>query len=92
MPQTKNIIIKFSSKAQKQLPKLPLAIINKLEKQVDFLIQDRQHPSLHTKKFQGSVDFWEARINYHYRFTFEIEEEVITILSVGPHDEGLGKN
>ena len=36
-------------------------------------------------------DKFEARIDYHYRFTYKIESEDIWILSVGPHDEGLGK-
>ncbi|MGI8419723.1 MAG: hypothetical protein ACR2LN_03700 [Candidatus Levyibacteriota bacterium] len=34
---------------------------------------------------------FEARIDYHYRFTFSISAEEIIILSIGPHDEGLGK-
>lgn len=59
-------------------------------KQLLLLIKDFQHPSLHLKKMSGE-NRYEARIDYHYRFTFIVEEQTIIILSVGPHDEGLGK-
>lgn len=91
MPQTKNITIRFGSKAEKQLRKLPSVIIKKLEKQLDFLAQDINYPSLHVKKMQGSK-YFEARIDYHYRFIFSIKENEIVIIALGPHDEGLGKN
>lgn len=37
------------------------------------------------------TDIFEARIDIHNRFTFEISDEFITFLTIGPHDEGLGK-
>ena len=39
----------------------------------------------------GGQDSFEARIDLHYRFTFKIEEDKIYILTIGSHDEGLGK-
>ena len=36
-------------------------------------------------------DIFEARIEYHYRFIFKIEDGEINILTVGMHDAGLGK-
>ena len=88
--QTQNTIIKFDKRAEKQLRKLPLNITKKFHKQLSLLFNDPRHPSLHIKKKQGG-NRWEARINYHYRFTFVIEEKTIIVLSIGPHDEGLGK-
>ena len=38
-----------------------------------------RHPSLKSKKKQGE-DVWEARIDYHYRFTFIIDDEQLIIL------------
>lgn len=35
--------------------------------------------------------FYEARVDYHYRFRFVIQAEEIVIVTVGMHDEGLGK-
>lgn len=34
---------------------------------------------------------WEARVDRSYRFTFEKTGNTITLRTVGPHDEGLGK-
>lgn len=39
----------------------------------------------------GGENCFEGRIDLHYRFTFVIDGENIYILTVGPHDEGLGK-
>ncbi len=52
--------------------------------------QQLPNPQLYSKKMAG-IPRLEARIDYHYRFTFTIEGNYIWILSIGPHDEGLGK-
>lgn len=39
----------------------------------------------------GGTPYYEGRIDYHYRFIFNIEKDTVNILIVGPHDEGLGK-
>lgn len=39
----------------------------------------------------GGLDRYEARIDIHYRFTYSIQEGSALILTIGPHDEGLGK-
>ncbi|MBU4016876.1 hypothetical protein KJ980_02965 [Patescibacteria group bacterium] len=84
------MIIKFDKIAEKQLRKISPLIVKKLHKQIGFLLQDFNYPSLHTKKMIG-IERFEARIDYHYRFTFRIEKNTILILSIGMHDEGLGK-
>lgn len=38
------------------------------------------------------VGYFEGRIDRKYRFTFMVVNDEIYVLSVGPHDEGLGKN
>lgn len=83
-----NIVI--TPEAKKRLLKLPLNIQNKAEKQFNFLIADYRYPSLHTRKM-GGEDIFEARIDIHYRFTFQIETDNIYVLTIGPHDVGLGK-
>ncbi len=82
-----NIVV--SPKAEKQLSKLPQRIQKKTHRQFSFLISDYRHPSLFSRKMSQNI--FEARIDIHYRFTFQIEEETIYILTVGSHDEGLGK-
>ena len=78
-----------TEKFEKKLGKLPKHIQKKSLKQLRLLQADFRHPSLHTKKQMG--DTWEVRVDFHYRFTFEILGEQLILKSVGMHDEGLGK-
>ena len=80
----------IAPEATEQLVKLPKQIQKKANKQFTFLLDNYKYPSLRTRKMGGSSIF-EARIDIHYRFTFQVEGENIYILIVGPHDVGLGK-
>lgn len=83
--------IKFTKKAQKQFTKLPEKLKQKTRKQFHFLLDNYNHPSLRIRKMSG-VGIFEARIDRGYRFTFMIIDSELFILSIGQHDEGLGKN
>lgn len=80
----------FSKNAQKSYTDLPLNIQKKADKQFALLLSNHRHPSLRTRKMGGS-EIFEARIDQHYRFTFEITQDIITLRTIGPHDTGLGK-
>jgi len=80
----------LSKNADRQLQKLPKEIQRKFIKQLNFLTQNPQHPSLRARKKSGT-NIYEARIDHHYRFTYLFELNEATIITVGPHDEGLGK-
>ncbi|OGG17673.1 hypothetical protein A2721_03145 [Candidatus Gottesmanbacteria bacterium RIFCSPHIGHO2_01_FULL_47_48] len=82
--------VTFSPNAEKQASKLPKPVLKKLKKQADFLRENPRHPSLRSRKMTGENKY-EARIDYHNRFTYLVEGDEIIILTVGPHDEGLGK-
>lgn len=79
-----------SPKFRKQYKKLPLKVQKKFQKQVKLLLQDYRYPSLQSKRMRDE-EIFEARIDYHYRFTYKIKGEKIFFFSIGPHDEGLGK-
>jgi len=83
--------LSFTKKAQLSYQKLPLNLKKKADKQFSYLISNYRHPSLRSRKM-GGQDSFEARIDIHYRFTFQIKEDAIYILTIGPHDKGLGKN
>lgn len=83
--------IKLDRKAEKAYLKLSPVIREKANKKFTLLDKDVHHPQLFTKKMQGFTDRWEARIDYHYRFTFIVEEDTILILTIGMHDKGLVK-
>jgi mRNA-degrading endonuclease RelE of RelBE toxin-antitoxin system len=62
----------------------------KLQKQLEILISNPRHPSLGVKKIKGTRSIFEARVDDHYRFTFEFGEKSELILRVvGPHDSAL---
>lgn len=82
--------VTLSPEATGQLSNLPKHIQKKAHKQFTFLILDYRHPSLRTRKMGGENHF-EGRVDLHNRFTYMIEGEDIYILTIGPHDEGLGK-
>lgn len=79
-----------TSEFKKKYKKLPISVQKKFAKQLKLLIGNYRHPSLRTRKMVG-IDRFEARIDLHYRFTFELTSDTVTLRTVGPHDEGLGK-
>lgn len=80
----------ISDRAKRQIKKLPPTIRKKIFKSFSLLQTNYRHPSLRSKKMSG-FSYFEARIDYQYRFIFEVIEETINIVAVGPHDTGLGK-
>jgi len=64
----------------------------KLRKQLEILISNPRHPSLGVKKIKGTKSIFEARVDDHYRFTFEYgEKNEIVLRVVGPHNSALKK-
>ena len=66
-------------------------IQKKANKQLSWLAENINHPSLRTKKIKGREGIWEARIDLHYRLTFEIIGEVIFLRIAGNHDDVINK-
>ncbi|OGE18345.1 hypothetical protein A2769_01510 [Candidatus Daviesbacteria bacterium RIFCSPHIGHO2_01_FULL_37_27] len=75
----------------KKYKKLPSSIQRKVDKQINFLAIDFFHPSLNTKKHGFGVDWWEFRVDYHFRMTGKKINGDIILHTVGSHDDGLGK-
>ncbi len=50
------------------------------------LASDPYHPSLRVRKLINSNDIFEARIDIHYRITFQKTEETLTLRKVGTHE------
>lgn len=65
---------------------LPQHVQKTIDKQLDVLLSDKQHPSLNIKKMQGHPDLWEGRVTNSYRFTFQINGETYILRKVGTHD------
>ena len=74
---------------QKYYHRLPQHIQRKIDKQIKILSSNLYHPSLQTKKIKGTEGIWEARVEIHYRMTFEIIGDTIFLRAAGNHDEVL---
>ena len=68
---------------------LPGDIQRKVDKQVALLADNLRHPSLQVKRIKGTRGLWEARIDRHYRLSFEMIEDTIYLRVAGHHDEVL---
>ncbi len=80
-----------TTKFTKRYKRLSKITQKKVDKQIQFVAKNFYHPSLYTKKLEGYPDWWEFRIDYHYRMVGKKIDNKIILHSVGPHDEGLGK-
>lgn len=78
-----------SPRFNKNFDRLPKHIQKKAIKALTLLAEDHRHKSLRVRKMRG-LDVYEARIDIHYRFTYNVMENDIHLLTIGMHDEGLG--
>ena len=63
----------------------PSPIKKKLKKQINFLVKDIRHPSLHAKKYDESLDLWQGRVDKGVRFYFVIENDTYVLLDIKYH-------
>lgn len=71
---------------EKDFKRLPRMMQRQAEEALGRLAEDPRHPSLHTKKMEGTEGIWEARISRAYRFTFHREGYAIVLRRIGTHD------
>ena len=65
---------------------LSLQIQRRAAKQLQLLLDNPRHPSLHIKKMEGAQDIWEGRITKGYRFTFQVRHDTYILRRIGTHD------
>ncbi len=83
------MLFRTTHRFDKELSELPVEIAEKFWKQLELLLQNPRHPSLHTKKIRRKRGVWEARVDQKYRFTFHYESGVIVLRAIGNHDDVL---
>jgi mRNA-degrading endonuclease RelE of RelBE toxin-antitoxin system len=71
---------------KKDYNRLPAAIQDKVDKQLEFLLTNPDYPSLNLHPVRGTNSIWEGYIDYHYRFTFELDGDYFVLRKVGTHD------
>ncbi|MBI4688614.1 MAG: hypothetical protein HY756_12720 [Nitrospirae bacterium] len=71
---------------KKDYKRLPPKIKEKVDKHLAFLVENPSHPSLNLHPIRGTKEIWEGYIDFHYRFTFEIDGDFYVLRKVGTHD------
>jgi mRNA-degrading endonuclease RelE of RelBE toxin-antitoxin system len=77
--------LEFTRRAEKEYGKLSAQLQRQADKQFDFLLENLRHPSLDAKKYGGTDDIWQGRVNRDYRFFFRIVDDSYHILMIVPH-------
>lgn len=77
----------FTPRFQKHFKKLTAQEKKILKNKLEILAQDPYHPSLRTKRIQGTSDLFECSANMDIRIIWYYENnKMIILLDVGHHD------
>ena len=74
-----------SIRFERSYAKAPPTIQRAFDKQSGLLLRNLHHPSLRAKKFDESLDLWQARVNKDWRFYFRIHDDLYDIVDIIPH-------
>jgi len=77
--------LRFTATADKDYAGLPVKIRKAFAKQLEFLLTNLRHPSLHAKKYSETDDIWQGRVTRGWRFYFKIEGDEYIIISIIQH-------
>ena len=77
----------FTARFQKNFKKLTEQEKKQLKKKLILLAENPSHPSLRTKRIQGTSDLFECSVNMNIRIIWYYEDDkMIILLDVGHHD------
>jgi len=77
--------LEYTERFIKSLEDAPPQIRKAFYKQVRFLLEDRRHPSLRTKKYDESRNIWQARVTRDWRFYFRIAGDTYYLIDIMSH-------
>ena len=79
--------ITYSKSFKKHYKKLSDTEKKQTKKKLEFFVESPTHPSLRTKKIQGTDGIWESSVNMDIRIIWFYENnELIFLLDIGHHD------
>ncbi len=77
----------FTNRFGKHYKTLSASEKKQLKNKLELLLQNPAHPSLRTKRIQGTADLFECSVNMHIRIIWFYEGNTMIILvDVGHHD------
>ena len=71
---------------QKKVSQFPQSLKELIQIKLELFFDNPKHPSLQSKKIQGTEGIFESRINSDIRFTWEYCEDSIVLRNIGHHD------
>ncbi len=83
------MIFTRSDRFKNNYAKLNDEIKKKVKAKLKLMSENPMHPSLRTKRVQGTENIFEASINMDVRMTWQYVESGILLRNVGEHDEIL---
>ena len=81
--------IVFSDRFVAHYRRLEKTMQNKVKAKLKLMSENPMHPSLRTKRVQGTQNIFEASINAGIRMTWQYIENGILLRNIGKHDETL---
>lgn len=76
----------YTNSFKKDYDSLAPFIQRQADKKLGLLLSNPRHPSLQTKKMEGTKGIWEARVSRNYRMTFNLVEDCLILRRIGTHD------
>jgi mRNA-degrading endonuclease RelE of RelBE toxin-antitoxin system len=73
----------FTARFERSYRRAPAVIQRAFDKQLAFLLENLQHPSLRAKKYNN--DRWQGRVTRDWRFYFRIEGDTYILLDIMAH-------
>ena len=78
---------RFLTTFQRDFKELPAPIKKKFHRQLNTLLTHGvTYPGISVRKMTGRSGIWEARIDLHYRFTFQTFDDFVVLRRVGTHE------
>lgn len=79
--------VTFTDRFQKSFKKLSVIEKKQLKNKLAILTENPMHPSLRTKRIQGTTDLFECSVNMDIRIIWYYEgDTMILLVDVGHHD------
>ena len=70
---------------ERNYAKAPQQVQRAFDKQSLLLLQNLHHPSLRAKKYDESLELWQARVDRDWRFYFFIRSGTYLVVNIIPH-------
>src|SRR5579859_5160207 len=64
---------RYSYRFLRQYAAAPAEVRKAFDKQIRFLLENLNHPSLRARKYDEALDLWQARVNKSWRFYFPLK-------------------